>query len=358
MSAISSILIVDDELENFDVLETMLLTENYQLHYAANGIQALSFLETHQPDLILLDVMMPEMDGIEACRQIKSHQIWKHIPIVMVTALNSKEDSIKCLDAGATDFLSKPVHSAELRARVRSMLRIKQQHDDLQKLLQLREDMVSIVVHDLRNPLSSILLAIDLLRLSQLLPEKCQDKINIIDISAHQLQLQIDSLLLMAKIESGKLSLNFTEVDLCALCSSVLNSFETLAEQKRLTLIGNFPEPGSSINIDANIFRRMLDNLVSNAIKFSSPNGKIILQADYSGSDGVTIQITDEGYGINEATKNIIFNKYEIGTQIKGVEQTGLGLAFVKMAVEAHGGKITVENNQPKGTIFTLHLPA
>jgi two-component system, sensor histidine kinase and response regulator len=356
MSTVSSILIVDDELKNFDVLEAMLLTEDYQLHYAANGIQALSLLETHQPDLILLDVMMPEMDGIEACRQIKTHQNWKHIPIVMVTALNSKEDLIRCLDAGATDFLSKPVHSAELRARVRAMLRIKQQHDDLQKLLQTREDMVSIIVHDLRNPLSSIFLSIDLLRSPQLPPDKYQDKINIIGISAHQLQLQIDSLLLMAKLESGKLLLNYTDVDLCALCLSVLNNFETIAEQKHLTLIGNLPESGGSVYIDVNIFRRMLDNLVSNAIKFSPSNRKIILQADYSESGGATIQITDEGCGICEETKNIIFNKYEIGTQVEGIEQTGLGLSFVKMAIEAHGGKITVENNQPKGTIFTLHL--
>lgn len=352
MDTMHSILIVDDEFENFDVLEAMLLVEAYQLYYASNGIQALSFLETHQPDLILLDVMMPGMDGIETCRQIKANHTWKHIPIVMVTALNSKEDLVKCLDAGATDFLSKPTHSAELRARVRSMLRIKQQHDELQALLQMREDMVGIMVHDLRNPLSSILLSTELLRV-QSSPEKCQEKIDKIEFAAHQLQLQIDSLLMMAKIESGKMMLNYSEVDLCALCISALSDFETIADYKQVKMIGQLPDPGSSIYVDVNVFRRILDNLLSNAIKFSPPNSLVSLRAAHLES-GAILQVSDEGPGISEETKQTIFNKYEIGTLIQGVNQTGLGLAFVKMAIEAHDGKITVENNQPRGTTFTL----
>ncbi|MDX2212314.1 MAG: hybrid sensor histidine kinase/response regulator [Oculatellaceae cyanobacterium bins.114] len=356
MNITPSILIVDDELENFDVLEAMLITENYQLHYAANGIQALSFLEMHQPDLILLDVMMPGMDGIETCRRIKANRGWMHTPIVMVTALNSKEDLVKCLDAGATDFLSKPTHSAELRARVRSMLRIKQQHDELQALLQVREDMVSMMVHDLRNPLTSIILSTELLRVVQASPEQCQDKINKIAIAAHHLQLQIDSLLLMAKIEADKMVLYRTEIDLRALCLSALSDAEAMANQKRLTITSQLPEPGGSVNVDANVFRRILDNLLSNAIKFSPSNSQIVLQADYLEVGGATIRITDEGPGVSEEKKYSLFDKYEIGTLITGINQTGLGLAFVKMAIEAHGGEITVENNQPRGTTFTLRL--
>lgn len=353
-----SILIVDDELENFDVLEAMLMAEAYQLHYAANALQALSFLETHQPDLILLDVMMPGMDGIELCRRIKTNSLWCHIPIIMVTALNSKEDLVRCLDAGATDFLSKPTHSAELRARVRSMLRIKQQHDDLQSLLQVREDMVGMMVHDLRNPLSSIILSTELLRIGQLSPQRCQEKVDKIAIAAHQLQFQIDSLLLMAKIESGKMLLNLTEVDVRTLCDSALNDFAAIADQKRLSLKSHLAEAGGSLSVDANVFRRILDNLLSNAIKFSPVGSTILLQTDYLETGGVMIRVTDEGPGVSEAIKQRIFNKYEIGTLIQGVDQTGLGLAFVKMAIEAHGGEITVENNHPRGTTFTLKLMA
>ncbi|HEY9650590.1 MAG TPA: histidine kinase dimerization/phosphoacceptor domain -containing protein [Coleofasciculaceae cyanobacterium] len=137
-----SILIVDDELENFDVLETFLLPAGYQLYYAASGANTLTFLQTKQPDLILLDVMMPEMDGVEVCRQIKNEPCWSHIPIIIVTALTAKEDLARCLDAGADDFLSKPVNRIELLARIRSLLRIKQQHEQLQTLLSELEQRV------------------------------------------------------------------------------------------------------------------------------------------------------------------------------------------------------------------------
>lgn len=356
MTTVPSILIVDDELENFDVLEAMLMAKPYQLHYAANGVQALSFLQNYQPDLILLDVMMPDLDGIETCRRIKSNPHWQHIPIVMVTALNSKEDLVRCLNAGATDFLSKPVNSAELRARVHSMLRIKQQHDDLQNLLQVREEMVSMIVHDLKNPLCSIILHTEFLQLMTSLPEPCLRKVNRIAGSAQQLQIQIDSLLLIAKIEAGKIALDYAEVDLCMLCNEALNDFEVIATQKQLTLIRELPEPGGTIEVDVHLFRRILDNLLSNAIKFSDPDSPITLRAAYSETRGAVIQVLDEGPGISAAVKSRIFQKYEVGTLAEGVEQTGLGLAFVKMAIEAHGGEVEVTDNQPQGSIFTLYL--
>lgn len=357
MDIIPSILIVDDELGNFDVLEAMLMSDGYQLHYAANGTQALTFLETHPPDAILMDVMMPGIDGIELCRQIKANRNWCHIPIVMVTSLYTKEDLARCLNAGANDFLSKPVSSIELCARVRSMLRIKQQHDELQKLLEIREDMVGMVVHDLRNPLSSIIISIELLRMTQAVNDKGQDKIDRIAISTQQLQLQIDSLLMMAKLESGKMVLNLTEIDLCAICTAAINDLEAIANQKHLTIVRHLPEPGGCIPVDTNIFRRTLDNLLSNAIKFSASHSNIVLGAKYLEDGGAVICVTDSGPGVSEELKKHIFDKYEIGTLMSGVSQTGLGLAFVKMAIEAHGGNISVDNNYPRGSTFTLELP-
>ncbi|AFY73305.1 signal transduction histidine kinase [Synechococcus sp. PCC 7502] len=130
---LASILIIDDEADNFDVIETLLSDQNYQLHYAESGEIAIASLEVFQPDLILLDVMMPNMDGIEVCKVIRTLPEWKAIPIVMVTALNSKEDLAKCLNAGATDFISKPLNSLEFRARVKSMLRIREQQNRLER---------------------------------------------------------------------------------------------------------------------------------------------------------------------------------------------------------------------------------
>ena len=130
---LASVLIIDDEADNFDVIETILNNQDYQLHYAASGKDAIAYLDTFQPDLILLDVMMPVMDGIEVCKNIKALPKWQAVPIIMVTALNSKEDLARCLNAGADDFISKPLNSLEFRARVSSMLRIKEQHDRLER---------------------------------------------------------------------------------------------------------------------------------------------------------------------------------------------------------------------------------
>lgn len=167
-SSVASILIVDDDPDNFDVIETLLLDQNYQLHYTSNGTQAIASLDILQPDLILLDVMMPDMDGMEVCRTIKGLRKWQIVPIIMITALDSKEDLARCLENGADDFISKPINRVELIARVNSMLRIKSQYDDMQALLKSREDMVNMIVHDLRNPLMSVLFSLYLLQKSEL----------------------------------------------------------------------------------------------------------------------------------------------------------------------------------------------
>ncbi len=351
-----SLLVVDDEIDNFDVIETLLDGEGYLLNYAASGQKALDRLDRIKPDVILLDVMMPEIDGIEVCRRIKANPSWQPIPVIMVTALTSKEDLARCLEGGADDFISKPLNGLELRSRVRSLLRIKQQYDNLQGLLDLRENMVNTIVHDLRNPLANIIFSAALLQRANFPPDKKEKKINEILQASHRLQALIDSLLVMAKLESGKIVLNRTPVDLHALCTSALADFEAIASQKNLQLIGDFPQPGNSISADAAIFRRVLDNLLSNAIKFSPADSQILLRADYLEAGGARVQVVDSGPGISEETQQSIFEKYEIGTRFEGVSQTGLGLAFCKMAIEAHGGTISVANNPPKGSIFTVEI--
>jgi len=160
------ILIIDDQVDNFEIMEAFLSVDNYELYYASGGIKAFSLLETLEPDVILLDIMMPEMDGIEVCQRLKSNDTYKSIPVIMVTALNSKEDLAHALDQGASDFVTKPINSLELRSRVRAHLRTKSEHDELKKLLKLREealtlreDLSNMIIHDLRNPLATIVLA-------------------------------------------------------------------------------------------------------------------------------------------------------------------------------------------------------
>ena len=159
-----TILIVDDEASARATLEALLLVEGYNFIFAENADKAIISLEKTLPDIILLDMMMPEMDGMELCHVIKRNKKWQHIPIILVTALDSKEDLKRGIQAGADDFLSKPVSGIELRARVKSMLRIKAQYDQLQKMMMLREELANMVVHDMRSPLCTIIGYSDFLR--------------------------------------------------------------------------------------------------------------------------------------------------------------------------------------------------
>jgi signal transduction histidine kinase len=356
-----SVLVVDDEPSGFDVIEAHLYREGYDLVYASSGREALNKIDSLEPDVILLDVMMPQMDGIEVCQHLKSDPHWQHIPIIIVTALNSKADLARSLDAGADDFLTKPVSGIELRARVRSMLRIKHQYDALQSTLQMREDLSNMIVHDLRNPLTTILMCSSLL-IDSGLEQKTLERMKLILSAGRQLDSMINDLLLLAKMQSGKLMLNLTPVNLNDLATKSLCQFSGLAASKHLHLNSQLSETTSPVSGDANLLHRVIDNLLSNAIKFSPPNTTITLQIDYPEVSAspepkhAIIRIADQGVGIREDLRKGIFEKYEVGRVFNGVAQLGLGLAFCKMVVEAHRGTIFVEDNKPHGSIFTVVL--
>lgn len=358
-----SILVVDDEPSGFSVINALLHREGYRLIYVESGTEALEWLENNVPDVILLDVMMPDMDGVEVCHTIKSNPVWQHLPIIMVTALSTKEDLARSLAAGADDFLTKPVNGVELRARVRSMLRIKQQYDALKATLQMREDMSNMVVHDLRNPTAVILLSAELLLLNNF-QGKERERIQMIETSAKMLNSLINDLLLMAKMESGKLLLNSQELSLDALATTVLSDFQAIARSKNQHL--EYQPPGAKrwIFADANLLHRLIDNLLSNAIKFSPRGSQITLRVEYPPESTqidqppirARIQVVDQGSGVKEELRQQIFKKYEIGELMRDVTQTGLGLTFCKLVAEAHGGRIFVEENLPQGSIFTVEI--
>jgi two-component system, sensor histidine kinase and response regulator len=182
-----SILVVDDQPENFEVIEALLESMNYTLHYASSGQVAIDFLDKFDPDLILLDVMMPEVDGIEVCKQIKANSRWQAVPIIMVTSLASKEDLARCLSAGADDFLSKPVNGIELRARVHSMLRIKKQHDRIESLSRLQRNSISSLKSSL-NELNSDL-AVSFPKESDAPLHNVLDKIQLLQQDFHKMPL-------------------------------------------------------------------------------------------------------------------------------------------------------------------------
>ena len=364
MNETPRILIVDDEPSARQTMEMLLLKEGYEMVLAEDGPEALMELDEEAVDVILLDVMMPGMDGFELCRRLKANPRWRPIPVILVTALDSKQDLALGLDAGADDFVHKPVNGLELRARVRSMLRIKKRHDDLQAALRMREDLSNMIVHDIRSPLSTILIYCDLLQDKVVEPESAEE-VETIRNEANRLSSFLNDMLMMAKMEHGRLLLSRSPVDVNGMVQAVGESYRPMAGLKSLDLAVDLPPETRRLSLDANLWRRVLDNLMSNAIKFSPSGGAITLQVRYpnddtagdSGTAQLRLRVVDEGPGIAAEHHESVFDKFKVVTSRRqDVKQVGLGLAFCKMVVEAHGGRIFVENNRPRGSIFTVEV--
>lgn len=353
----ASLLIVDDDPDNFDVIDTLLSNQDYELHYADSGHKAIANLEMFQPDLLLLDVMMPGISGIDVCRQIRELPQWSSLPIIMVTALDSKLSLANCLAAGADDFITKPLSRLELQARIEAMLRLKYQYDALQNLLKQRESMVHMIVHDLRNPLSGLILGLQILHRGKYPTETLPQRLERLMYASQQLQNLVDDLLVMAKQEQGKIRLDYHDVDFITLLTAVVKDYEAIAAQKDIILETDIQTVNVTVSLDTPIFHRILGNLLSNAIKFSPEHSKVTISLHCSSPTTINIAIADQGPGVDDALKAKVFEPYEIGTIMPNVSQIGLGLAFCKMMVEAHHGAITITDNTPKGAIFSLSIP-
>jgi len=359
----STILIVDDESVARDVLEGFLFREGYKLTFASNGPEALALVEKSPPDTILLDVMMPEMDGYEVCRRLKSDGRWRHIPIILVTALGSKDDLVRGLDAGADDFLNKPVNDLELRARVRSVLRIKQQYDDLQAALHMREDLAYMIVHDMRTPLSAIIGYSDLLLMQNELASKQAETVNKIGTQARRLNSFMNDMLMVAKMEAEQLIVNRPPVDMIQIIQQAVEGHEVMAHSKGIEFILDLPAESHKVSVDQNLFQRLLDNLISNALKYSPPKSTVTLSLEYfqatnpnTPAPQFQLKVFDQGIGIAAEDRERIFDKYAIAALKQKGAQVGLGLAYCRMVANAHQGRIYVEANEPVGSVFIVEI--
>jgi two-component system, sensor histidine kinase and response regulator len=353
-----TILLVDDGPENIDVLQG-LLQGDYKLRAALNGERAIKIATSDSPpDLILLDVMMPGMDGFEVCRRLKADKECAHIPVVLVTALGSKEDLARGLDSGADDFLHKPVDPIELGARVRSMLRIKKQYDDLQASIGLREDLAHMIVHDMRNPLSTITLSCGLLQ-KMITEPRAAAHVGHIRTQAQRLVRFMDDILMTAKLEYGMLAVNRALTRVEEVVQHTREDFDLLGLSREVNLVVELPKDSRPVFLDVRLFQRVLDNLLSNAFKVSPVGGTVTLRVSYpdEGEPQLRVQVLDEGPGIPKEHHERIFRKFEVGPLSRqGVAQMGLGLAFCQLVVEAHGGRIYVQPNAPQGSVFTVEI--
>ncbi|MFZ1399963.1 MAG: hybrid sensor histidine kinase/response regulator [Candidatus Promineifilaceae bacterium] len=363
ISSQAHICIVDDNPMAREVIMEQLSIEPYRVTQVPGGLELLAQLATLQPDVILMDVMMPQMDGYEVCRQIKQNITYQHIPIILVTALNSREDMLHGLNAGADEFLTKPVNGPELRARVHTMLRIKQQYDSLQATMQLREDLGHMLIHDMRNPLTVATLYNNFLLKCDTLSPRDKEYAGRVQDSLRNLAGFLDEILTIAKMDQGKLSLALSANNLNRLITEVAQNHAEMARMHGFHLELDLPPQPQLVAVDATLFKRVIDNLLSNAFKYATDGSQVTLRLRYTQANtpdqtkSFCVQVIDEGPGIAPENYERIFNRYEVvALKQLGQEQIGLGLAFCKMVVEAHNGRITVSANQPTGAIFTVEI--
>jgi two-component system, sensor histidine kinase and response regulator len=292
------ILIVDDDEGSRLVTQSILTGEPYLLEAVADGPSALESIRSLPPDVVILDIMMPGMDGYQVTRQIKLNPATRHIPVILLSALGCKEDIVQGLDIGADEFISKPVHGMELRARVRSMLRIKKQHDSLQGVLKLRDEMAHTIAHDLRNPLSVILGYAELARVKPARPNIAADALKIICEQSRKLDGMITEILMTTKIEHDRLVVQRRMEPMVALLRESVGQFELEASACGQSIEVNVaPDVPELFSIDPNLIRRVFDNLVSNALKYGP--SKSVVRVEVSATlDAVTISVSDSGPGI------------------------------------------------------------
>ena len=359
----TQICIVDDNQMAREVIAEQLSLDAYEVRQFVSGVDLLEHIDTYDPDVILMDVMMPQMNGYDVCQIIKQNPEKKHIPIILVTALSSREDMLRGLEFGADEFLTKPVNGSELRARVRTMLRIKQQYDSLQSVMQLREDLAHMLIHDMRNPLTVATLYNNILLKRDQLSGRDKEYASLVRDSLRNLAGFLDEILTVAKMEEGALKLARNWENVNTLIREVAENHRELAQLHGFQLVLDLPENNPAFSIDAPLFRRVIDNLLSNAFKYAPEQSQVTVKLRYEGVDtAVTqptlcLQVIDEGPGIAPENYKRIFDKYEVITLKKtGQEQVGLGLAFCKMVVEAHGGQIFASANSPNGAVFTIEL--
>jgi signal transduction histidine kinase len=365
---IDRILAVDDSKDNLILVQTILESEGYDIDLVTDGITALQRVEQCPPDLILLDVMMPGIDGYEVTRRIRNHPNLNvnYIPILLITAFH-ESSVVQGLDAGADDFIRKPFDTDELLARVRSLLRLKHSLDEQKKMARQREDFVSRLTHDLRTPLVAADRMLDLFQqetFCQISPEMKQ-AIAVMIRSNQNLMQMVNTLLEVYRFEAGKKTLNDVECDLTEIIQEVSGELTPLALEKNLALkidtskLDLQQETAGVVMGDPLELRRVFNNLIANAIKFTDTGGIEVCiweKLDNSqGQDYVVIEVTDTGYGIAPEDQATVFERFRQGKNKRS--GSGLGLHLSRRIVEAHSGSITLKSEPGRGSIFTVTLP-
>jgi len=359
MNNSSCILIVDDNPDNLKVLSIILKGEGYKTALALDATEALHTLENNSIDLILLDIMMPNIDGYELCNTIKSNVKYADLPIIFISALIGTDDIVKALNAGGVDYITKPFQTEEVKARVATQMKISKQTQELKELNAAKNKFFSIIAHDLRSPFTSIVGFSYLLeeRIDELDKDTIKQYTSIIQNSSKQAVDLLSNLSEWSRTQTDKVSFNPQQLELKNIFENVIAFLSDNAKQKSIVVLYELDEV-QNIYADPDMLSIILRNLVSNAIKFTHPGGRITITASLL-QKGVRIAVSDNGVGIKEENLGKLF-RIDENLSTKGTQEeegTGLGLILCKEFVEKHLGTIGVESTPGEGSTFYFTIP-
>ena len=360
------ILIVDDVVSNVLLLKILLSNEKFQVCTAANGNQCIEMTRKEKPDLILLDVMMPDISGFDTAVILKKDPETAEIPIIFLTALNSPSDLVKGFQVGANDFLTKPFNKEELVMRVMHQIQlvaakrlIIQQNAELRSTISNRDKMYSVIAHDLRSPMASIRMVLNLV--VNVVPRDVVgeevfgllDKANRESEEVHDL---LDNLLKWTKSQTGRLNVVSQDLELDDIVPGQVDIFNTIAEMKGIHLQYLPSEEKLTVHADNDMMKTIIRNFLSNAIKFT-PAGKGIEVFYKREGDFARIFVRDHGVGIDPDRVATIFRTGETTYGTGGEEGSGLGLQLCQDFARKNGGEAMVESVQGEGSTFSFTVP-
>lgn len=361
------ILIVDDVMSNVLLLKVLLTNEKFAIATASNGRQALEQVEKENPDLVLLDVMMPDMSGFEVAQHLKSNPNTADIPIIFLTALNSTADIVKGFQVGANDFISKPFNKEELIIRVTHQISlvaakrlILSKTEELQRTIAGRDKLYSVIAHDLRSPMGSIKMVLNMLILnlpSEKIGTEMYELLTMANQTTEDVFSLLDNLLKWTKSQIGKLNVVYQDVDLVEVTDGVIELFSMVASLKKIRIHEMKPEK-MMVNADIDMLKTVVRNLLSNAIKFSKENSEVLVKMEEV--DGMAVvSVQDYGCGISEeGQKKLLHTDTHFSTfGTNNEEGSGLGLLLCKDFVVKNGGKLWFTSKEGEGSIFSFSIP-
>ena len=370
-----TILVVDDTKENVVVL-TSLLTGLYKTKVATSGAKALEIALANPPDLVLLDIMMPEMDGFEVCRRMKENEGLRAVPIIFLSALNETADKVRAFSAGGVDYITKPFQFEEVRARVDTHLKIRQlqarlekqnqqlqeNYEQLTRLGEQKDEFIRIASHDLKNPLMCIQgftsLVISSVKPGDVMTEDAGSFLSKVISSTSLMQKIIVDFLDFQAMEDGQIALQLLPTDMNEIARKARDQNQAYADGKSITLALDLGADLPKSRADADRVRQVLENFVSNAIKFSTAGCEATIRTSCR-EGSLLAEVLDSGPGLTDEDMGKLFVKYaKLSNKPTGGEKSsGLGLAICKKIIELHGGRIGARNNPDGGSIFWFELP-